>query len=553
MRSISKLLLAAALALWTGLAPAADNILIAQPNGVNAIISSSGTGSPVVQKLNVSCSNCATTSGITIGTTTITGGTTARILYDNAGVVGEYTLSGSGTVVAMQTSPSFITPTLGVASGTSLGLGGATIGSNALAVAGTANISGAVTANGTVIGVAGSYNTVIPSSSTQALELVGGGGGAGSGLIDLAYNSQGVAVIRMGNATSPYFWTLSSTGIINHIQTGGYFLSNPATATMQLGAADVASGAVAQTLQPQGNTGNATTGPLFTIKGAGGGSGASVGGELRLQGGTPSAGTGGAITFYTSATTTPALVLTMAANGQSTFAQAVVFANDVTLSGVGKYINLPNTGGIFWASRSAIQSSADGSITLTNNNATSFTSLLFGGTTSSFPALKRSSATLITRLADDSADATHQVGQIIVSGIATDAAHTDSTVCQDTTTHQFYAGSGALGVCLGTSGRQFKTAFAPMAAGIDDLMKINFINYRYLNGYGDNGARTQYGTTAQDVEAAIPDLARHDAKGDTINYDSGALLFIGLRAIQQLKADNDNLRTEINTLKQARR
>lgn len=44
-------------------------------------------------------------TGITIGTTTITSGTTTRILYDNAGVVGEYTLTGTGTVVAMQTNP----------------------------------------------------------------------------------------------------------------------------------------------------------------------------------------------------------------------------------------------------------------------------------------------------------------------------------------------------------------------------------------------------------------------------------------------------------------
>lgn len=47
--------------------------------------------------------------GLTIGTTTITSGTTTRILYDNAGVVGEYTITGTGTVVAMQTSPTFNT------------------------------------------------------------------------------------------------------------------------------------------------------------------------------------------------------------------------------------------------------------------------------------------------------------------------------------------------------------------------------------------------------------------------------------------------------------
>ena len=59
-------------------------------------------------------------SDITIGTTTITSGTTTRILYNNAGVVGEYTLTGSGTVVVMATSPTLVTPVLGVATATSI-------------------------------------------------------------------------------------------------------------------------------------------------------------------------------------------------------------------------------------------------------------------------------------------------------------------------------------------------------------------------------------------------------------------------------------------------
>ena len=60
------------------------------------------------------------TTSLTVGTTTIASGTTTRILYDNAGVLGEYTISGSGTVVAMATSPVFTTPTLGVASATTI-------------------------------------------------------------------------------------------------------------------------------------------------------------------------------------------------------------------------------------------------------------------------------------------------------------------------------------------------------------------------------------------------------------------------------------------------
>lgn len=50
-------------------------------------------------------------AGLTVGTSTITSGTNTRILYNNSGVLGEYTLTGTGTVVAMQTSPSFLTST----------------------------------------------------------------------------------------------------------------------------------------------------------------------------------------------------------------------------------------------------------------------------------------------------------------------------------------------------------------------------------------------------------------------------------------------------------
>ncbi len=57
--------------------------------------------------------------GITVGTTTITSGTNTRILYNNSGVVGEYTLTGTGTVVVMQNTPTLTTPVInGVSTGT---------------------------------------------------------------------------------------------------------------------------------------------------------------------------------------------------------------------------------------------------------------------------------------------------------------------------------------------------------------------------------------------------------------------------------------------------
>lgn len=129
--------------------------------------------------------------------------------------------------------------------------------------------------------------------------------------------------------------------------------------------------------------------------------------------------------------------------------------------------------------------------------------------------------------------------------LSSDTATADATVCARSSDNLVLKGTGALGICLGTSGAQFKTAFAPMAAGINELMQIDMQNYRYREGHGDSGARLQYGPTADDVGKVLPDLANYDHDGKAINYDSGALLFIGLRSIQQMKADYDNLRAFI--------
>ncbi len=63
---------------------------------------------------------CAGLSSITIGTSTITSGTSGRVLYDNAGVVGEMTNTGTGTVNVLQNTPTLTTPVIGAATGTSL-------------------------------------------------------------------------------------------------------------------------------------------------------------------------------------------------------------------------------------------------------------------------------------------------------------------------------------------------------------------------------------------------------------------------------------------------
>lgn len=60
-------------------------------------------------------SDISGSSGITVGTTTITSGTSGRVPYNNAGVYGEKSVTGTGDVV-LATSPTLITPNLGTPS-----------------------------------------------------------------------------------------------------------------------------------------------------------------------------------------------------------------------------------------------------------------------------------------------------------------------------------------------------------------------------------------------------------------------------------------------------
>lgn len=73
--------------------------------------------------------SCGTVTGVTVGTTTIASGTDTRVLFDQAGILGEYAISGTGSV-CMTTSCALVTPDLGTptalvatnATGTAAGL-----------------------------------------------------------------------------------------------------------------------------------------------------------------------------------------------------------------------------------------------------------------------------------------------------------------------------------------------------------------------------------------------------------------------------------------------
>lgn len=200
-------------------------------------------------------------------------------------------------------------------------------------------------------------------------------------------------------------------------------------------------------------------------------------------------------------------------------------ANAATGASTGNYVNIRDTG---------IDVRSDYIVAWSNSTS---------NTTTKTSSISQASAARL-QLGDGAANANGSLNltnltatgaAIILSGVASDAAATDTTLCQKSSDGTVLKGSGTLGICLGTSGRQFKTDFAPMTAGLSELMQLPLYNYHYLPGHGDGGRRMQYGLTAQDVEKVMPTLAGHNANGETINYDYGALLFVSIKAIQELE------------------
>jgi hypothetical protein len=152
-----------------------------------------------------------------------------------------------------------------------------------------------------------------------------------------------------------------------------------------------------------------------------------LGADLFIQGsqGTGT-GAGGSIIFQVaaagssgSAQNALATALTIAGTRDATFANNVIVGNDLTATG-----NVAVAAGSLFrfTSRGSMWATADGVFQFSNNLATDFGRINFGGSTSSFPALKRSSTTLQARLADDSAFASVQ------GKITTETAYTAGAI-----------------------------------------------------------------------------------------------------------------------------
>lgn len=77
---------------------------------------------------------------------------------------------------------------------------------------------------------------------------------------------------------------------------------------------------------------------------------------------------------------------------------------------------IAGSGTFLFSGRGGLNAPSDGVFRMSDNAGTSFGRLQFGGTTSSFPSIKRNAAALNFRLADDSADAAITAGAITATG-----------------------------------------------------------------------------------------------------------------------------------------
>ncbi len=164
-------------------------------------------------------------AGLTVGSTGITSGTNTRILYDNSGILGEYTLTGTGTVVVMAASPTITTPVLtGLPTGS--GVAAAATASTLVARDANANetsndfIKGwattATAAGTTTLTIADKPLQYFTGSTTQTVKLPTTSVVAGQ-QFQIVNNSTGLVTVQSSGANTITILGASTSGIFTAV------------------------------------------------------------------------------------------------------------------------------------------------------------------------------------------------------------------------------------------------------------------------------------------------------------------------------------------------
>lgn len=185
---------------------------------------------------------------IRVGSTLISGGTTTRVLYDNAGVVGEYAVSGTGSV-AMTNTPILVTPVLGAATGTTLALGGCSLSGSVLCATGSGHfttdilVDGSVNlgnsslidfGTGSIIANTGDGMLRLSNNAQSSFSRLQFGGTDNTHPALAPYSSNGLQVIAADNSGNTPFLAsslLSNSVVINGCTLGGSVICGAGTAS----------------------------------------------------------------------------------------------------------------------------------------------------------------------------------------------------------------------------------------------------------------------------------------------------------------------------------
>lgn len=207
--------------------PDANSLTASGVTDIQSMTGSIGCGSGLTCTGNIISVN---NISLVIGGTVITSGTNTRVLFNNAGLLGEYTISGTGNV-AMTTSPVFVTPTLGVANGTSLALGGCTIGSNVFCTVGSGYFASS-SANALAVGANGATNPAFnvdasTGSSATGLNIKSAAAAAGLAVSvlssgtneNLTIDAKGSGTVTLGNTSTGNIVVNRTLASINHTVT----------------------------------------------------------------------------------------------------------------------------------------------------------------------------------------------------------------------------------------------------------------------------------------------------------------------------------------------
>lgn len=180
---------------------------ITSVGNTTAVAAQTGTGSTFVMNtsptLVTPALGVATATSLAIGGATLGGNglaVTGHLLLEGVTSTGA---TGSGNLV-FATTPTLTTPVLGVATATSIAIGGATIGSNGLAVTGTTALGGALTVSTGGAAITGA----ITGSTTLAI------GGATIGSDALAVTGSFISTVSSASQTVAGLFRNSSTGAV---------------------------------------------------------------------------------------------------------------------------------------------------------------------------------------------------------------------------------------------------------------------------------------------------------------------------------------------------